>query len=303
MTDTTIYDCPLIYLPRIDTGKGFISVVDNGRGALPFEVKRSFYLYDIPGGKSRGAHAHKTCHQFIVAASGAFDILLDDGHDRRPIQLNRPYTGLHVPPGIWASEANFSSGSICLILTSHEYDPEDYIRDYEVFKQCKNNGTMDLPRTFIHEKADVKTVHVGEGTRIWQYAVVEEGARIGRNCRISCHTFIEGDVRLGDNVTVKSGVYLWNGLLVGDDVFIGPNVTFTNDKYPRSGKRPPAFQQTILQKGCSLGAGSVILGGITVGAHALVGAGSVVTRDVPPYALVMGNPAVVTGRVDEEGRR
>jgi hypothetical protein len=133
----TVYDCSLVNLPRIDTGKGYISVVDNGTGELPFEVKRVFYIYDIPGGKSRGAHAHKTCHQFIVAASGAFEILLDDGNVQKVAQLNRPFVGLHVPPGIWASEMNFSSGSICLILTSHEYDPEDYIREYDAFKQWK----------------------------------------------------------------------------------------------------------------------------------------------------------------------
>lgn len=134
----TVYDCSLIYLPRVDTGKGTISIVDNGEATLPFEVRRVFYLYDIPGGKSRGAHAHKSCHQFIVAASGAFEILLDDGHVQRLIQLNRPYIGLHVPPGIWASEINFASGSICLILTSHEYDETDYIRSYEDFKCWKH---------------------------------------------------------------------------------------------------------------------------------------------------------------------
>src|SRR5580698_5195336 len=100
---------------------------------------------------------------------------------------------------------------------------------------------------FIHDKADVMTSHIGEGTRIWQFAVIQEGARIGSHCNINCHTFIEGNVRLGDNVTVKSGVYLWNGLVVEDDVFIGPNVTLTNDKYPRSGKYPGAFQETLLQ--------------------------------------------------------
>jgi dTDP-4-dehydrorhamnose 3,5-epimerase-like enzyme len=139
---TTLDNCVLVSLPKIDTGKGYISVVENGKADLPFDVRRIFYLYDIPAGKSRGAHAHKTCHQFIVAASGAFEVLLDDaGGDgaggEKLIQLNRPYTGLHVPPGIWASEQNFSSGSICLILTSHEYDPDDYIRDYEEFKRWK----------------------------------------------------------------------------------------------------------------------------------------------------------------------
>jgi hypothetical protein len=133
----TVYDCSLIQLSRIDTGKGGISVVDNGAG-FPFRVKRVFYLYDIPGGESRGAHSHKTCHQFVVAAGGAFEILLDDGRTKRVVQLNRPYMGLHIPPGIWASEINFSSGSICLVLTSPVYDATDYIRDYDEFLRHKS---------------------------------------------------------------------------------------------------------------------------------------------------------------------
>ncbi|TDX00035.1 sugar 3,4-ketoisomerase [Dinghuibacter silviterrae] len=128
----TVFDCTLFYLNRLDTGKGFISVVE-GQGQLPFTVKRVFYLYDIPGGESRGAHAHRTCHQFLVAASGAFEVLLNDGRTQRLVQLNRPYMGLHIPPGIWASEVNFSSGSICLVLTSEKYDDKDYIRDYDEY--------------------------------------------------------------------------------------------------------------------------------------------------------------------------
>jgi hypothetical protein len=129
----TVFDCSLISLQRLDTGKGFISVVDNGTEGVPFKVKRVFYLYDIPGGESRGAHAHRACHQFLVAASGAFEILLDDGRTKRLMQLNRPYMGLHIPPGIWGSEVNFSSGSICMVLTSHEYDADDYIREYNTY--------------------------------------------------------------------------------------------------------------------------------------------------------------------------
>lgn len=128
----TVFDCSVIYVPKVDTGKGALSIVENGVD-FPFVVKRVFYLYDIPGGESRGAHAHRTCHQFLTAASGAFEILLDDGKTKRIVQLNRPYFGLHIPPGIWASEINFSSGSICLALTSHAYSAEDYIRDYEEY--------------------------------------------------------------------------------------------------------------------------------------------------------------------------
>jgi uncharacterized RmlC-like cupin family protein len=119
-------------MPRISDPRGNISAVNNNK-EIPFEIKRVFYLYDIPGGESRGAHAHKECHQFLVAASGAFEVLMDDGNTKRHVQLNRPYVGLHVPPGIWASEINFSSGAICLVLASHEYNEKDYIRDYNEF--------------------------------------------------------------------------------------------------------------------------------------------------------------------------
>lgn len=128
----SVYDCSIIELPRIENEKGNITVVQGGIN-LPFDVARVFYLYDIPGGESRGAHAHKKCHQFLVAASGSFEILLDDGRNRRTITLNRPYYGLHIPPGVWASEQSFSSGSICLVLTSHVYEEADYIRDYTSF--------------------------------------------------------------------------------------------------------------------------------------------------------------------------
>lgn len=128
----TVFDCSLIYLPKIGDRKGNITPVNNF-SEIPFAIKRVFYLYDIPGGESRGAHAHKECHQFLVAASGAFEVLLTDGKVQRQVQLNRPYYGLHIPPGIWASEVNFSSGCICLVLASHEYDEKDYIREYNDF--------------------------------------------------------------------------------------------------------------------------------------------------------------------------
>ena len=117
---------------------GNITAFNNGEGIVPFEVKRVFYLYDIPGGESRGAHAHQECHQFLIAASGAFEVMLDDGIVRRHVQLNRPYYGLHIPPSIWAQEINFSSGAICLVLASQVYDPDDYIRDYEQFLRYKD---------------------------------------------------------------------------------------------------------------------------------------------------------------------
>lgn len=126
----TVFECNLIHLKQLGDRSGHITAVNNNE-EIPFATKRIFYLYDIPGGESRGAHAHKECHQFLVAASGAFEVLLDDGKTKRLVLLNKPDIGLHIPPGIWASEINFSSGSICLVLASHEYNEEDYIRAYD----------------------------------------------------------------------------------------------------------------------------------------------------------------------------
>lgn len=134
----TVYDCSVIELPKIETVGGNITPVHPNIN-VPFDIKRVFYSYDIPGGEARGAHAHKECHQFLIAASGAYEVLLDDGVNKRTVLLNRPFYGLHVPPGIWASEQAFSSGSICLVLTSHGYDERDYIRNYADFLNFVNN--------------------------------------------------------------------------------------------------------------------------------------------------------------------
>lgn len=155
----------------------------------------------------------------------------------------------------------------------------------------------------IHPLADVQSTNIGEGTTVWQFAVVLKGAVIGSNCNINCHTFIENDVVIGNDVTVKAGAYLWDGIRAEDKVFIGPNATFTNDKFPRSKQYPGSFQQTVLEYGCSIGANATILGGVRIGRHAIVGAGSVVTRNVPANALVVGNPAKVAGWVDAQGNR
>lgn len=145
----------------------------------------------------------------------------------------------------------------------------------------------------IHPLADVQTVNIGEETSIWQFCVVLRGAQIGKNCNICANVFIENDVVIGDNVTVKCGVQIWNGIIIEDDVFLGPNVTFCNDKYPKSKQYPDQFPQTRIARGASIGANATILPGITVGEGAMVGAGSVVTRDVPPHTTVVGNPAEV----------
>jgi UDP-2-acetamido-3-amino-2,3-dideoxy-glucuronate N-acetyltransferase len=149
----------------------------------------------------------------------------------------------------------------------------------------------------IHPLADVQSNQIGFGTTIWQFSVVLSGAKIGQNCNINALTLIENDVVLGDNVTVKSGVQIWDGLRVKDNVFIGPNVTFTNDFSPRSKRRPAAFLKTTIENSASIGANSTIIGGLTIGKFSMIGAGSVVTKDVPDYGLFYGNPAKLKGYV------
>jgi UDP-2-acetamido-3-amino-2,3-dideoxy-glucuronate N-acetyltransferase len=142
----------------------------------------------------------------------------------------------------------------------------------------------------IHKLADVQSSNIPESTRIWQFVVVLPGAVIGENCNICSQCFIENDVTIGSNVTVKNGVYLWDGITIEDNVQIGPNVTFTNDKYPRA-KQAFELQHTTIKKGASIGAASVILGGIIIGENAMIGAGSIVTKVIPAYELWVGNPA------------
>lgn len=132
----SVSDCSVIELPKIENRSGNLTSIQNSI-EIPFDIKRIFYLYDIPGGKDRGAHAHIECHQFLIAGSGSFDVLLDDGKSKKLVTLNQPYKGLYIPPGIWASEINFSSGSICLVLASHKYDEKDYIREYGEFLKYK----------------------------------------------------------------------------------------------------------------------------------------------------------------------
>jgi hypothetical protein len=133
----SVYNCELIYLPKVKDDRGNLTFVENSKH-VPFDVKRVFYLYDIPGGENRGAHAHHNCHQFLIAVCGSFEVIIFDGEVKRQVQLARPYIGLHIPPGIWAEEVNFSSGAICLVLASHTYDPEDYIRDLDQFLSSRN---------------------------------------------------------------------------------------------------------------------------------------------------------------------
>lgn len=138
MENTTVFDCSIIELPKIYDRAGNITVMEDVQ--LPFPMKRIYYLYDVPGGADRGAHAHYEMHHFMIAASGSFDVILDDGEFKRNVVLNRPYFGLHIPPGIWVKLINFSSGAISLNFVSTEYDEKDYIRNYDTFIECKKQS-------------------------------------------------------------------------------------------------------------------------------------------------------------------
>jgi UDP-2-acetamido-3-amino-2,3-dideoxy-glucuronate N-acetyltransferase len=151
---------------------------------------------------------------------------------------------------------------------------------------------------FVHPQALCESTTVGDGTRVWAFAHVLPQAVIGADCNICDHVFVENDVVLGDRVTLKCGVQLWDGLRIGDDVFLGPNVTFTNDPFPRSKQYPERFSETVVGTGASIGGGATILPGVRIGRRAMVGAGAVVIRDVPPNAIVVGNPARIIGYVD-----
>ena len=150
---------------------------------------------------------------------------------------------------------------------------------------------VNMNEFFVHPLADVHATDIGTGSRVWQFVVILANARIGRDCNICSHCLIESDVIIGDRVTVKSGVQIWNGLRIANDVFIGPNVSFSNDKFPKSGNRDFDCMETVVDEGASIGAGATILPGIHIGANAVVGAGAVVTKNVPAGATVVGNPA------------
>lgn len=148
----------------------------------------------------------------------------------------------------------------------------------------------------IHPLSDVQTDRIGKGTKIWQFNVILAGAEIGENCNINAHCLIEGGVKIGNNVTVKCGVYIWEGTTIEDDVFIGPNVTFSNNKYPRSKQSPEKHVGPYICRGASIGAGAVILPGLMIGKNAMVAAGAVVTKDVADNTVVAGVPAKVLKR-------
>jgi UDP-2-acetamido-3-amino-2,3-dideoxy-glucuronate N-acetyltransferase len=151
---------------------------------------------------------------------------------------------------------------------------------------------------YVHPQALVESQDIGPGTRVWAFAHILPDARVGADCNVCDHTYIEGGVVVGDRVTIKSGVYLWEGMVVEDDVFLGPQATFTNDRFPRS-RQPWTCEGIVIRQRASVGAGAIVLPGVTIGERAMVGAGAVVTRDVPPDTVVVGNPARVVRRLEE----
>lgn len=153
----------------------------------------------------------------------------------------------------------------------------------------------------IHPTSDVQSQNIGDNTFIWQFCVILKNAVIGENCNINFNVFIENEVIIGNHVTIKPGVQIWDGITIEDNVFIGPNVTFTNDLIPRSKQYPEKFEKTIIKKGASIGANATIIAGHIIGEYALVGAGSVVTKDIPPYTVWYGNPAEQKGYITKEG--
>lgn len=158
-------------------------------------------------------------------------------------------------------------------------------------KPTRDGKMSDSKDYFVHSHALCESSHIGKGTRIWAFSHVLPKAKIGEDCNVCDHVFIENDVVIGNRVTIKCGVQIWDGISIADDVFIGPNATFTNDRFPRSKVYPESFDRTVICKGASLGANCTILPGITIGENAMIGAGAVVTRSVPANVTVVGNPA------------
>ncbi len=279
-----------IELPNLGDHRGSLVVAEANKN-IPFNIQRLYYIFGASPDVPRGFHAHKQLQQIAFCIQGSCKMLMDNGKEKQDVRLSKSNQGLKIPPMVWHEMHDFSEDCILLVLASEHYDENDYIRDYQEFLK-------EVYKPFIHPLADVQSENIGQNTRVWQYSVIFKDARIGMNCNICAHTLIENDVKIGNNVTVKSGVYIWDGITLEDNVFIGPCVAFTNDKKPRSKQYPDSFAKTIIAEGASIGANATILPGIKVGKNALVGAGAVVTKDVPENAIVIGNPAFIKGYME-----
>lgn len=280
----------LVDLPDLSDSRGGLVALESIK-SIPFELNRIYYIFKTHENVSRGFHAHKNLKQLVICLNGSCRFVLDDGCQKEEIVLTSPTTGLLIESLIWREIYDFSDDCVLLVLASQYYDEADYIRNYDDFLK-------EIHKPFIHPLADVQTTMIGARTKIWQFSVVLENAKIGENSNICAHTLIENDVSIGNNVTVKSGVYLWDGITLEDNVFIGPCVTFTNDKHPRSKQYPEEFLRTVVGEGASIGANATILPGIKIGKKSMIGAGAVVTKDVPENAIVVGNPAFIKGYIE-----
>lgn len=281
----------LIEFTNLGDDRGSLVSLESSKN-IPFDIKRVYYIFGADADKPRGFHAHKNLQQVVICVAGKCRMVLDNGYQKEEVWLDSPTEGLLISNNIWREMHDFSKDCVLLVLASNYYDESDYIREYNEFLR-------NAHKPFIHHLADVKSKNIGNHTRIWQYSIVFKNAQIGENCNICAHTLIENDVYIGNNVTVKSGVFIWNGIMLEDNVFIGPNVTFTNDKLPRSKQYPPTFPKTLIKKGASIGANATILPGITIGENSMIGAGAVVTRNVPDNAIVIGNPAFIKGYITQ----
>ena len=279
----------LLDLPSFGDERGGLVAIESEQ-SIPFEIKRLYYIFNTAN-KPRGFHAHIDLKQVAICLKGSCRFILDDGQHKEEVVLDSPTQGLVIEGLVWREMHDFSEDCVLLVLASEHFTEDDYIRDYGDFLKVVN-------RAYIHPLADVKSKQIGEKTKVWQYSIIFPKATIGENCNICAHTLIENDVVIGNNVTVKSGVYVWDGITLEDNVFIGPCVAFTNDKKPRSKQYPDAFPKTIVECGASIGANATILPGIRIGKNALVGAGAVVTKDVPENAIVIGNPAIIKGYIE-----
>ena len=279
----------LVNLPSFGDERGNLIAIESDQ-SIPFQIKRLYYIFGTQPGVARGFHAHYNLKQVAICVKGSCRMILDDGQHREEVWLDTPNKGLLIGDLIWREMHDFSDDCVLLVLASEQYDETDYIRDYDEF-------ITEVNKPFIHPLSDVMSANIGQKTKVWQYSVILPKAVIGENCNICAHTLIENDVVIGNNVTVKSGVYVWDGITLKDNVFIGPCVTFTNDKKPRSKQYSNEFPKTVVEEGASIGANATLLPGITIGKNALVGAGAVVTKNVPENAIMVGNPAVIKGYV------
>lgn len=289
----------LLNFQAIGDERGYLVSLESNRN-IPFNIKRVYYIYGT-NEQPRGFHAHKKLQQVLVCVKGTCKVMLDDGQEKLEYLLNQPDYGLVIKEMIWHEMYDFSEDCVLMVLASDYYEENDYIRKYENFIESLNSSRNKS--FYQHETAIVESNKIGDETTIWAFTHIFPNAEIGMNCNINDHTLIENDVIIGDNVTVKSGVHIWDGVRIGNNVFIGPSVVFTNDLNPRSKIYPTAFEKTIIDDYASIGANATIVAGNKIGKYAMIGAGSVITKDVPAYTLWYGNPAQFKGYVCTCGQR